>query len=349
MPIDVELRPFPEPSTGPVIGPDPASPPGPRALLHLGLAALTVLLVAEVAARAMEPSLQPVQDWPDSSYTVHHDQLSQVGPLDYLVVGSSSVGAAIHPDDLAEQWPDTGTGYAYWLAGPPLRSLEAVTAGVLLDELEPGMVVLGVTMREFNATSMHDEHHLALLNSPPYREATGQSSWLAPADALLRQHVALARQRAVLRQPADLWHDLRSPNLAPAPVATDGHLLGGERDELADEPPEHLAQERAALADFTVSDADLAALGSLLTELGERDIPTLVVNLPVTEEFIELAPGGQADYEAYVQAVEAEAATNGARWHDLMDGGWNDSHFRDVNHLNGRGVARLLPMLADLL
>jgi hypothetical protein len=332
----------------PGAGTDPS--PTPWAFLRLALAALLVAAGAEGMTRLLEPSLEPVGDWPDSSYTAQHDQLAGLdGEVDYLVVGSSSAGAAVRPRSLAELWPDIGNGYTYWLAGPPFRSLEAVVSGVLLDQLAPETVVVGLTMREFNSLAEHEDHYAALLDASAYRKATGRRSWIDRADDLLQDHLALARHRAVLREPVHLVDDLTEPALVPTDIGTDGHLIGADDHELADEPPEHLRQEAAALADYLVSDADLDSLDRLLTDLNQRSIDAVVVNLPVSDDFIGLAPDGHRDYEAYVTAVEEVAKANGAEWHDLMDRSWSDNYFRDVNHLNGRGVARIGPLLADIL
>jgi hypothetical protein len=308
-----------------------------------------VVALAEGAARPLAQHLVPVEPWPDTAYSSHDELLSVAGDdLDLLVVGSSSVGIAIRPGDLTEDGA-AGLGYNYWLAGTPMRSVELLTREVLLDRSSPSTVIIGVTMREFTSTLSLDTHLAALEASPAFRNAAGRQAWLDPLDDWLQRHSALARHRAAFRDPIKLKDELLAPATVPDLVEGDGHIDGRGDNSLADEPADHLAQERAAMAHFTVAPAEVTALGDLLDELHQRGIRALVVNLPVTDQFIGMADGGQTAYDSYVTVVEDATLSHHGEWLDAMQQSWPDRYFGDVSHVNELGIQELRPMVVAAL
>jgi hypothetical protein len=310
---------------------------------------LAVFLVAEVAVRTLEPHLEPVNAWPTSDYVSHEQGLAaRQDDLQVLVLGSSVAGRAIAPDALtAEGGP--GPGYNYWLAGASVRSFSMLTVEVLLDRVSPSLVVIGLTMRELNDGESQRSQTGALERSSAFRAQSGRAGVIDRLDDELQSGVALARRRRLLRDPLALYHQLRSPAIPPVRVGPDGILADLGWSRLADEPEEHLVQERAAMANYDVSDDELMALGQLLDELHHRGIKALVVNLPVTDQFIAMADGGPDDYDLYLNGVEAVTAQHGAHWFDAMREPWADGYFADVNHLNDSGTARLQPLLLDAI
>ena len=103
------------------------------------------------------------------------------------------------------------------------------------------------------------------------------------------------------------------------------------------------------MANYNVDRADIEALATLLTELSARHIRALVVNLPVTQKYIDLADDGSADYAEYTRQVETTTRTHGAQWLDTMQVAWPDIDFRDLNHLNDTGTAALQPIIVKAL
>jgi hypothetical protein len=326
-----------------------SSRPRGRRWWRIALAALAIVALAEAAARAVAPSLAPVYDWPDSSYVSHDQQLAASGDdVDLLVVGSSSVGIAIRPDDLTTDGA-AGPGFNFWLAGPGMRSIALLTTEVLLERTSPSTVIVGVTMRELNGTDALASHVAALQESPAFLEATGQQSWIGRLDDRFQRYSALARHRGTLRDPIELIYQIGAPELVPDPIENDGYLDGAGDHRLADEPAEHRQQEQQAMAGYVLSAADVDALAGLLDELDRRGIRALVVNLPVTDGFVDMADDGDADYREYVAAVEATTTSHHGEWLDTMQRDWPDQYFGDGNHLNELGAQRLRPLVVAAL
>ncbi len=313
-------------------------------------ALVATVLAAELGARALAPNLDPVYRWPNRDYVDHEAGLARrADDLQVLVVGSSTVGRAIRPDALAAAG-GPGPGYNFWLAGPPLRSIDELTTRVLLDRVAPAVVIIGVTMRELNDSPAARTHLQAQEASSAFRAATGQRRLLGRLDDILRDTSDLARYRATLRDPSALVADLRRPQPVPEHLADDGFLLDRGAYTLADETPAHLAQERQAMAGYTVDPDDVAALGHLVDHVHRQGATALVVNLPVTEQLIDLADGGRADYDTYLSQVEGVTTANGGRWLDAMAATtWPEEYFGDIDHLNDRGAERLQPLVVDVL
>lgn len=311
----------------------------------LALSAATVVLLAELTVRLVSPALDPVGDWTRTDFADHQDGMRpRADDLDLLVVGSSVVGRAVSPDRLRDAGgPETG--YNFWLAGPAMRSISALTSDVLLQQTEPEVVLIGLSMREFNAAPSQNNQFVSFTQSYRFQSAAGHAGTIDRLDHTLQSASYLARYRLTLRDPVRLINDLRTGPLVHEAVGADGFLVDRGRNQVADEPAAHVDQERFAMTGYALNEADLAALATLLDELAARDIPTLVVNLPVTQAFIDMANDGQADYQDYVRQVEAVTRSHGADWLDTMQASWPDENFGDVNHLNDAGTAALQPMI----
>ncbi len=307
------------------------------------------VLAAEGTARLVEPRLEPVGRWPRADYARHDTGLEpRAADLDLLVLGSSVVGRAISPDRLRDLG-GPALGYNYWLAGPPMRSVDLLATDVLLRRVTPSVVLLGLTMREFTDGPVARNHVDSLRHSPGFLAASGRLGWIDRLDDGLQRASVLARHRTDFRDPMRLARNIAAAPLVPERLGPDGYLLDRANDRLADEPAAHVAQEEAVMAGYEVSRADVDALRHLLGVIGERGIPVLVVNLPVTGRFIAMADDAMADYDNYLGQVRAAAMESGAGWLDTMDRPWPDHLFGDVNHLNDNGAARLDPLVLDAL
>lgn len=305
--------------------------------------------MAEGAARAVEPHLAPVGEWPRADYAGHEEGLAhRAAELDLLVLGSSVVGRDISPDRLRDLG-GPAVGYNYWLAGSPLRSIDLLTSEVLLRRVSPPVVLLGLTMREFTDGPSARNHLDALRQSAGFLAGSGRLGWIDRLDEGLQRASVLARHRADFRDPVQLVRNIEAEPLVPERLGADGYLLDRGNDRLADEPAAHVAQEEAVMAGYEVNPADVDALRHLLGELAGRGIRVLVVNLPVTQRFIAMADDGRADYDDYLGQVRAATEESGAAWLDAMERPWPDHLFADVNHLNDQGAAQLEPLVLDAL
>lgn len=93
-------------------------------------------------------------------------------------------------------------------------------------------------------------------------------------------------------------------------------------------------------------DEQLHYFDKFLALAAERGIPVMLVNMPLTEGNIRILPAGV--YDNYLSCISRSARNHGAMLLDLNEAGlFTLSQFSDPVHLNGRGGARLLNMVAD--
>ena len=103
------------------------------------------------------------------------------------------------------------------------------------------------------------------------------------------------------------------------------------------------------LNDFHLGGEQTEAAEDLLGGLADRDIDTAVVVLPVTQDYIDAHPGGQAAFDEFLALAERIADDTGAEFVDLHDFVQDDELFADTHHLNGEGATQLSRALPDLL
>jgi hypothetical protein len=155
----------------------------------------------------------------------------------------------------------------------------------------------------------------------------------------LDEHSALLRNRQSLRRPLEALAGYDPPD-RDATVVTDlgleTHLL--EQRYRGDERARAFFR-REPLRDFDVTDDQLAAVRQLASALVADGVRVVVLDVPVTQDYVDLHPAGAADYARYQAAVDAVVAETGAEL--LRPGLWPAELFSDPLHPNGLGVERL--------
>jgi hypothetical protein len=99
------------------------------------------------------------------------------------------------------------------------------------------------------------------------------------------------------------------------------------------------------LNDFHIGGRQTEAAEDLLRGLADRGVETVVVALPVTQDYIGLHPEGEADFRDFLTAAEQVAEASGATFVDAHDWAASTEQFADTHHLNGEGA---LAFSADL-
>ena len=107
----------------------PVQSPGHHSVRLIAVCALGVLLVCELAARALSPHLPPPTGWYSrevQAQVARMDEREANGETCLAFVGSSTVGAAIDPEVLTstlgrDDW------YVAWVAGANVRVLSLWT------------------------------------------------------------------------------------------------------------------------------------------------------------------------------------------------------------------------------
>lgn len=325
--------------------------------LAAGAAALVVVLaLAEVGARAVSPYLPEPQLWTDDTTTVKVAQLDALDCADLVFAGNSMTRDGLDPVAFGAADPEGRRSYN--------ASLDAATPALqerwVLDEVDPRVtpdgVVLGVSSFDLNDSAAIGQTALGAYDGAPL----SRDDLFGRLQAPFIRASALFRHRNELRDPETLWDGLgawrdgeRRPRLGPDGI--DGVLgpagQGLSRQDLIYQPSpltERFAQNEL-LNDFHLGGEQTEAAAALLDGLAEREVDTALVVLPVTEDYVDLHPGGVAQHEEFLALVERIADEHGAEFIDLHDLAPDDSWFADTHHLNATGAEALSTALPGLL
>lgn len=320
----------------------------------LGIAGvvLVLLLVLEVSTRVIESRLPDPLVW--HSYETQRkveqmDDLAATG-VDVVFFGSSMVNAAVIPA-LFESTAGGGiTAYNAALSSGTPRLTAAWGLNVVLPRLRPKLVVIGTS-----SVDMTDNGRARTLfydgfrNSPAGLEVLGTEDILDRTDRFLREHLALWAHRAELRDPAALWDAVRGnePTVDGPTESMDarGHLTNLEAQPFDQRP---FRDGIAGVSVWGLGTEDPGALRRLIAGAEATGARVVLVDLPITAEYIAFHPRGDADYQASKRAIAEMANDTGAGLIDL-DQPRDHALFADELHLNGDGARRFTATLANAL
>ena len=319
-------------------------------------ALVVVVVLAELGARAFGPYLPEPLLWTDDTTTVKVAQLDARDCVDLVFAGNSMTRDGLDPVVFGEADPQDRSTYN--------AALDAATPALLerwvLDEVDPRVdpdgVVLGLSSFDLNDRAAIGQSALAAYDAAPL----SRDDFLGRLQAPFIRHVDLFGYRNQLRDPEVVWDGLgawrdgeREPRLGPEGL--DG-LLGPDGEGLSRRDLQYEASPLTArfaqnelLNDFHLGGEQTEAAEDLLAGLADRDVDTAVVVLPVTRDYIDLHPGGAAQYDEFLALAERIATENGAEFIDLHDLAPDDSWFADTHHLNATGSEALSRALPDLL
>jgi hypothetical protein len=301
------------------------------------------VLVTEVGLRVLELRHGDLDKLQLELFDKQADGLRAKPWHDVVVVGSSSAGAGVWMPDL-ERAGVACDGYVSWMAGPSMEAIALHTREVVLAGQPPRQVVVGMTMRAMNEASPTQRGQLELLRqwlgyTPP------RQGGLAGVKDWAYDHIALLRSRLILQDPNGFGQ--RMLGRVGDPITEDGNSIQARGQLIEDESPRHRRQEASEVADYRLGQAQLEALAGLIENIERSGALPIVLNLPVSDRFIELAPQGRRDYEDYVAAVRNLTEELGVTLVDAtvleLD---QDRDFADVNHVNARGAERVSRLLA---
>lgn len=310
---------------------------GPSVLAGFGI----TLVILELAVRLFAGHLPPPQLWstPEAQFKV--DQIRHWGPADVAIVGSSIVDVGIDPSVLGP------TAYNASLGAASIGMVSAFTRSVVIPDLDPTTVIVGIASRELNRNAPDlPAIEGQFLAAPGARQALGTETLLDRADRLLSDVSYLARYRTVLRQPKT-WFGDPQRSWDGTVTRRDGLYLGFLDDRYHDEPAVLARFRNGALHDFQLGSTQMATLQDLLTDLHDQGRRVLLVSVPVTQDYIDAYPHGLADHERFVAAARSIATDSGAAFIDA--GVWDRSLMADPLHSNGAGNRRLSAMVAKAL
>jgi hypothetical protein len=211
--------------------------------------------------------------------------------------------------------------------------------------LHPRVVVIGLTSRAFNLRGT-DGAYGAYSTSLAVRDDAG-----ARATKWAGRFSALIRYRSILRDPIHMKPALMKLAGKPSDEPWARPSRRGFFPEERRRPYSKGAYYNAATTvfrDYNISDVETAALARAVSFLRERGIAVVLADMPVSEDYPELHPGGAATYERYRAAVSAFAAERSVPLVDMRELHQNDL-FVDPIHMNGDGSARFTRRVTEEL
>jgi hypothetical protein len=322
---------------------------------RVGLVALGVaiaLVAAEVGARALADRLPMAYEWhtEEAQLKVERmDELARDGGVDVVLLGTSIVNG-IDPAGLTGATGQPISAYnASLTAGvPPLT--EAWFREVVQPRLRPKLVIIGVS--SFDLTDEPPSRRAffdAYLASPARRRATGRAGELERLDHWIGRRSELWGHRAALRHP-DVVLDAIGGTAEVLPAYAAGLQPNGHTNALDgfDFASGHGSGGGVPVSTWKLGHDDPAVLARLVREAEATGARVVLVDMPITNTYVDKHPNGQADYATYRDALEAFAADLAVpvvRLSDIRD----DALFADEVHLNGPGSAYVTGLLVASL
>jgi hypothetical protein len=339
------------PASGPGFEP-PAPPRRLRSWAKIPLAvALLVLLLAELTVRVEASRLAPPLTWltPEGQVKVGQMRaLRAAGKTGGVVFLSSSVlDVGLDPGAFAS---DSGTKLRVYngsLSGANMDELRWWADRIVVPLLRPRLIVVGLSSREFNANDPQAQKLAAqFFDSPSVRRVDGRETLGQRVERYAGDISYLFRYRKSLRRPSQVLHQNATIQLQKRYFSSP---LGQEM-VLSQQSFRHdLDAEFAATFanQFEVSPSKVAVFDGLLDDLRRTGATVVVVDAPVTQDYINVHPRKQADYNAYRQALRDSATHAGLRTVSFPV--WNTTLFADPVHLNERGAQWLALRLSVVL
>ena len=332
-----------------------------RPIALAAAAAVVVLVLAELAARAVAPDMPPTDRWGDEARAVKAAQLDALaasGCVDVVVAGDSMARDGLVPATITAADPRARSVYNASLdaAGPEL--VRRWLLDVVVPRVHPATVVLAVSSIDLNERGPAVTAALATYRSAP---ATRQDL-LGRLDRWVGDRSALVANRAGLRDPGAVLDavgrddgpdegvatDADGRPVLPGVIGADGEGLSRRDLTYAGPGPATTFTRTQLLADYHPGEDPAGRVADAVAALQSAGIEVVLVVLPVTADFADLHPEGSADLAAARAAVAEAATRTGAPLVDLGDERWPDDRFADTHHLNASGAAHLSEALPGL-
>jgi hypothetical protein len=330
-----------------------------RAAVILGVL-VVMLVLAEVGARALAPYLPEPSLWTDDTTEVKVEQLDALahgpGCVDVVFAGNSMTRDGLVPDTFTEADPEGRTTYNAALDAATPALLERWVLQEVDDRVDPDGVVLGLSSFDLNDEAQIGQSALDAYDAAPLT----RDDLFGRLQAPLIRHLDLVRYRSELRDPEEVWHALgrwrdgdEEPRLDASGIegvlGSDGEGLSRRDLRYVASPLTERFAQNELLNDFALGGEQAEATRELLEGLADRAVDTAVVVLPVTADYVELHPGGRAQFEEFLALAEDLATDAGATFIDLHDLAPGDAWFADTHHLNETGADHLSRALPRLL
>ena len=309
-------------------------------------------MVLEVGARLLDPYLPTPAQWPDAATATKVVQMDTRECADVVFVGNSMARDAFDPAVFTAADPLSRTAYNASLDAASPAQLARWVPEEVVERLDPSTVVVALSSADLNDNAAAGQAALA-----SYETSTGGRNDLLGAiqrqaadwSAIVRHRESLRDPEAVLDAVAAAADDTNAPRPSAdgieGVIGIDGQGLSRRDLEHTEQPATRRFVADQLLNDYALGPEQLEAAGDLLTRLDRVGVDVVLVALPVTDDYVALHPGGEADYDEYRAAMADLAEAADVPFHDLS--GTTDS-FADTHHLNGVGSQRVSEETAAL-
>nr|MDQ3294752.1 hypothetical protein [Actinomycetota bacterium] len=267
--------------------------------VRLLLTVVCVLLVAEGTVRALESRLPPAPLWDTDEYPQKIEQmdaLAAAGGAGTVLLGSSVMDVSVDPAALAPV--DGRPAYNAGLIGATPFIVDIWSRYLVELTLQPSVVVIAVSSRDVNINGIGLESSDGrFLDAPAVKDLLGDQTLFDEVEWALSQGSALVRNRLLLRRPLESIFGYDAPDRNATEISPGGmetHLLA---TNYRDDEVVRDFFRREPLRSFEISANQVDALRRLATRLRENGARVVILDVPVTEDYIELHPQGAADYD----------------------------------------------------
>jgi hypothetical protein len=321
------------------------------------LALLTVLIVAEGAARWIEPRIPAAVMWGNPFIQAKTAQLEQrraATACDQILVAGSSVASA-NVDTIALGRHLGTSAYNAALPSSNIALWDAYLRDLALTRARPNVVVFVVSPRDSDDNWPRYDSYLAEYRESRERRAlAGDLRVLEVVERHAESVSAFMRIRSRIREPGRLfqhlttgstdgWHSLEL-NAGGRTV----NFAGREFDDA--ERQSGLERLREDLANYHVGGRQFDALRQAIAAARERGATPLLVDAPAFERHLAAAlPGGDADLDRYHRALASVAAQTDVPLLTIGDLPDPERRFVDFYHMNDRGAAVFTHAIGDWL
>lgn len=313
-----------------------------------------IILVVEAASRLIAPSL-PVDPgkWPRiemaSKLNQMQDHVEQGKAVEVLFAGSSMMAGGV---DAIEFTRASGrSGYNAAFAGPSIRTVTPWVLDVVEPLLSPEVVVLGVATRELNDNAPKNIRMWeSFMASPGYEQTKGSVASRLEGD--LEKLSYFMRYRRALREPTTLFETGSDDEQALAEAEL--RQVIGPRGTRQEEPISYRRAQKQieqlhdrTLVDFSMGGEEYAALLRLATQLKERGVELVLLNMPVASDYWEAHDDPVSERSAYRSLLDRFVDQQGIALVDALDAFPTNAAFRDVMHLDIEGRQAMAVALAQ--
>jgi hypothetical protein len=314
------------------------------------LVALVILLLAEVGVRLVDDRLPSPQRWSRLEEQIKADDLKALAdePGGVVFLGSSMMNAAADPAVVKADLDRPEPVYNASLLGADTRITRLWATRLVVPTVRPSVAVIGVSCREIGSQDPAlTTQYRQFVDAPAVRTLEDREKLLARVDEQVGRVSALVKHRYELRRPLNLvGGDERSTTTFTIdPDGQDDYFL--ERAYPAPQDVQDVLY-RPDVTKLVLSQRRIDALADTVRDLRRESVDVVVVNMPVTQDYVSYLPAPSEQSNARCWRVLRETAEGaGARY--VEAGVWDKALFADPIHLNGAGSRRFSAMLAEIV